>query len=75
MKDQRRWGIVSKVMGKKGEPIKSHVMIYKALVHVVLMHNNEIWAVTDSIMTVLESLHHRIARRIMGITMKRGDDR
>ena len=31
-KDQRRWGMVEKVLGKMGVPIKAWEMMYKAVV-------------------------------------------
>ena len=37
-KDQRRWGVVAKVPGKKGATIKVCTMMYKAVLQVVLMY-------------------------------------
>ena len=31
------------------------------------------WLVKDSIMAVLEGFHHRIARPVLGITVRKGD--
>ena len=52
-KDQRRWGMVAKVLGKKGSTIKAWAMIYKASVQAVLLFGSLIWVVADVIMTVL----------------------
>ena len=72
-KAQRRWRMVSKVLGKTGEPIKSWEIIYKPVVQLVLLYGSEIWVVTDVMMTVLEGFHHRIARRIEGMIVKNGN--
>ena len=47
----------------------------KAVVQTVLLYWSEIWVVTDAMMTVLNGFHHRIARRISGITVQRGNAR
>ena len=64
--------MVENDFGKTGVSIKSHAMMYKAVVqaviHVivqaVLLYMSEIFVVTDVIMAVLEEFHHRTARQI-----------
>ena len=46
-KAQRIWGMFSNVLGKTGAPIKSWVMVYKAVLHVLLLYGIEIWVVTE----------------------------
>ena len=70
-KSQRRWGVVEKVLGKMGEPIKLRAIMYKALFQEMLLYGSESWVVTDAMMTVLEGFHHRIARRIAGMTERK----
>ena len=67
-KDQRRWGMVEKLLGKMGSPIEAQAMMYKELVYLVVLYGREICVVIDAMMTVLEVLHHRIERRIVGMT-------
>ena len=50
-------------------------MMYKTVVQVVLLYGSEIWVVMEATMTVLECFHYSIARRIMGMTARRGDIR
>ena len=73
-KSQRRWGFVAKLKGKTGAPIKAQAMMYKALVQAVLRYGSEIWLMVDLMMTVLEGLHHKVTRRIAGMTAIKGDD-
>ena len=40
----------------------------------VLLYECEIWIVADAIMTVMEGFHHRVDRRIAGMTVRRGND-
>ena len=52
-KFHRIWGMLAKVLGKTGAPIKARAMVYKVVVQVVLLYGSEIWVVTDAIMKVL----------------------
>ena len=45
--------MVKKVLGKTGAPIKARDMMYKAVVHAVLLYGNESWVVMDAMMTVI----------------------
>ena len=74
-KAQRRWGMVAKVLGKTGVLIKVQEMMYKAVVYVVLLYGSKILVVTDAMMMVLEGFHHRIARKVAGMTVRKGGDR
>ena len=47
--------------------------MYKAVVQAMLMYGSKIWVVTGAMMMVLEGFHHRIARRIAGMTVSKGD--
>ena len=60
-------------MGKTGLPIKYHAMMYKAVVQAVLLYVSEIWGATETMMTALEEFHHIIARRMAGMTPRKGD--
>ena len=60
-------------MEKMGEPIKACEIIYKVVVQKVLMYGTRILVVTGGIMTVLEGFHHRTARRIAGMTARKGN--
>ena len=61
------------MLGKTGAPTKAREMMQKAAVQVVIMYGSEIWVITDTMMTVMEGFHNSIARRITGITAKRGN--
>ena len=67
----RSWGLVAKVLGKIGSPIKAQAMIYKALVQAVLLYGSEIWVVTHAMITVIEGFHHRISRCIAVIKSRK----
>ena len=67
------WGVVAKVIGKMRDLIMARAMMYKVVVQAVILYGSEIWVVTDAMMTFLDSLHHRTARRISGMTERRGD--
>ena len=67
------WGMVANVLGKTGFLIKSRVMMYKVLVQAFLLYGSEICVVMDTIMMILGGFHHRIERRISGMTLRRGN--
>ena len=58
---------------EKGD-IKCYGMVTDNTVHMVtmIMYGSEIWVVTGDILKVLEGFHHRVARRITGMTATRG---
>ena len=72
-KSHRRYGMVAKVVGKMGKPIKACEIRYKLVVHAMLLYGSKIWALTDAIMKFIEGFSHRIARPIGHIrkTLKR----
>ena len=43
-------------------------MLYKSVAQSVLIYGSDIWVVMGAMLKVLEGLHHRVARRITGIT-------
>ena len=59
--------MVGKVVTKMGETVRMLGMMYKAVVQLVLVYRSKNWVVKDSMLKVLEGLHHRAARRIMGM--------
>ena len=48
-------------------------MIYKSVVHLVLLYGIKIFLVMDAMMTMLEIFYHKIARRIAIMTARKGD--
>ena len=74
-KSHRRWGMVAKVMGKMGAPIKAKAMVYKALVQAVFLYASEIWLVKDAMMKVLKGFYHSITILIAGMIVRKGDGR
>ena len=43
-------------------------MMYKALVQEVFLYESESWVVADVILKFLEGFHHKVDRRIAGMT-------
>ena len=56
-----------------GYPIKAHAIIHKAIVQAVILHGRKIWVVTDTMSTVLEGFHYRIAIHTSGMTVRKRD--
>ena len=71
-KSWKRWGMVVRFMERTGETVRTWGSMYKAVEKLVLFYGRKSWVVTGEILKVLEGFHHRAARRIMGMTAKRG---
>ena len=56
--------MVTKVLVKTGYMIKSRAMMYKAVFQAVILYGSEIMVDVETMITVLEGFHHRIARRV-----------
>ena len=65
--------MVSNVLGYTGSTIKVCTMMYKSVVHVVLLNGRKVWVVKDTMMTFLEGFHHSITRKFAVITLSKGD--
>ena len=63
--------MIARVPERAGETVRARGAMYKALDQSVLLYGSESWVVTGDIM-VLTAFHHRAARRITGMTAKRG---
>ena len=60
--------MVLRVLVKVGAAVQSQEMIYTEVVQTVMLYNNEIWVITDTMMKVLEGFHHIIAKKISSKT-------
>lgn len=67
-KARQQWALISRVLVKEGASTRAKGMFYKAIVQSVLLYGVESWTVTPAILKALESFHHRVARRITGLT-------
>ena len=71
MKAQYIWGVVVRVLVKVDATVWARSMLYKAVVHKVLIYNRDGWVVTDVILKVMEGVHHRLFQSIVGISAQR----
>ena len=63
------------MLEKTEAPINARSMMYKALVQTLLLYGIKIWVVTNVMIIMLETFHHRIARWIEVITEREGHRR
>ena len=71
-KSWRQWGMVARVMERTGATVQAQGAIYKEVTQSVPLYGIKIWVMTGDIIKFLEGFHHRAARRITGMTQKRG---
>ena len=64
--------MVARVLENMGATVQARVGLYKLVVQSVLLYGRGSWVVTGEMLKVLEEFHHRVARRITGMTAKRG---
>ena len=62
-------------LANKGATMWYRGMMYKAMEQSWLLYVSEIWVVTGEMLKVLEGFHHWAARKITGMTEKRGEGR
>ena len=68
----RRWGMVARVLERKGETVQDREEMYKAVAQLVLLYFSKIWVVTGDMLKFLAGFHHWAARRITVMTAKLG---
>ena len=66
--------MVTRVLESMGETVRAWGDMYNEVVQSVLVYIREIWMVTGEILKLLTGFHHRAAKRITGMTAKRGAD-
>jgi hypothetical protein len=58
--------MVARVLVRDGASPAAMGMFYKGIVQAVLLYGCETWTLTTPMVKVLESFHHKVARRITG---------
>ena len=66
--------MVARLLENTEATVRSRGLMYKSVAQSVILYGSDIWVVTGDIFKVLEGFHHRAARRITGLTEKRGAD-
>ena len=66
--------MVARVLENTEATVRSRGFMSKSVAQSVILYGSDIWVVTGDIFKVLEGFHHRDARRITGLTEKRGAD-
>ena len=67
-KMQRRWWMVTKVLTKMGATVRARSMMYKKVVQKLLLYRSDSWLAMEAMLNIIEGFHHRLARRISGIS-------
>jgi hypothetical protein len=65
-KARAKWAIIAKVLVRDNATPRVSGMFYKAVVQAILLYGSESWVITPAMIKVLDSFHHRVARRITG---------
>ena len=67
--------MVVRVLERTGATVQAWGAMYKAVAQSVILYGRNIWVVTGEMLKVLEGFHYQAARRITGMTEKRGAGR
>ena len=67
--------MTERFLEKMGALVRARGIMYKVVSQLLLLYVSDSWVVTRAIIKVLEGLHHRTARWIMGMTATRGEGR
>ena len=61
-------------MTKTVSTVQAHGMLYKVVVHTVLLYGSKSWVVMGEMLKVLEGFHNWEAQKIVGMTYRRMED-
>ena len=64
--------MIARVLERTGATVQARGAMYKAVSQSVLLYVRESWLVTGDMIKFLKAFYHRAARRITGMTEKRG---
>ena len=67
--------MIVRVIERTGATVRGRGAMYKAIVLLVLLYESKSWVVTGEMLNILTVFHHQAARRITGMTEKRGAGR
>jgi len=62
LKARVRWGQLSRLLTRRGASRKIMGLFYKATIQAVLLYGAETWTLTQPLLRLLRSFHHRCAR-------------
>ena len=66
---------MAKVLTKKGAAVRSQAMMYKVVVHTVLLYGSKSWVVKVVLLTVIEGFYHWVAGRVLAKTARCARDK
>ena len=58
--------MVAKLLTSTGATLREQEILHELVVQTVLLYGVKIWVVMVEMLKVLEGLHHRLVRRIVG---------
>ena len=71
-KARARWGRLARILSRDGAAPRVMGRFYLALVQSVLLYGSETWVLTDPMLEVLRTFHHRSARYISRMFIRKG---
>ena len=74
LKARVRWGQLSRLLTRHGASRKIMGLFYKATVQSVLLYGAETWTLTQPLLRLLRSFHHRCARYLARMTHTQLED-
>ena len=69
-KAKAKWGMIARPLVKTGVRMRTVGLFYMAIVQAVLLFGCETWVITDNMLAILDSFHHRVARKIANMVPK-----
>ena len=69
-KARQKWGMLSRLLVREGATPLVSGKFYKAVVQAVLLYGSETWVWTESMRLAFQGFHHRVARRLTGMTAR-----
>ena len=71
---RQKWGRISQMLRGQAASPRARGYFYKAIVQAVLLYGSETWTLSDRMLRLFRSFHHRVARHLTGRHIRQDDD-
>jgi hypothetical protein len=71
---RQKWGRISQMLRGQAASPRARGYFYKAIVQAVLLYGSETWTLSDRMLKLFRSFHHRVARHLTGRHIRQDDD-
>ena len=71
---REKWGRLGAVLRGQNASARTRGYFYKAIIQAVLLYGSETWTISERVLKLFRSFHHRVARHLTGRHIRQRDD-